>query len=110
MTPAECIEECAVPGQKSVFFLGVLEHRVTLLSQQIRALNLVDALLEQKLIRSTGSVAIVGGGAAGLTAAAAFAAAAPNLKKIDVYERKDDVLHLQKLSERYLHPALQRET
>ena len=106
MTPAECIEECAVPGQKSVFFLGVLEHRVTLLSQQIRALNLVDALLEQKLIRSTGSVAIVGGGAAGLTAAAAFAAAAPNLKKIDVYERKDDVLHQQKLSERYLHPHL----
>jgi hypothetical protein len=106
MTSAECIEECAVPGQKSVYFLGVLEDQVTLLSQQIRALNLVDALLERNLIRDTGSVAIIGGGAAGLTVAAAFAAAAPNLKKIDVYERKDDVLHLQKRSERYLHPHL----
>jgi hypothetical protein len=106
MTPDECLEECAVPGQKSVFFLGVLEHRVTLLSQQIRALNLVDALLERRLIRNTGSVAIIGGGVAGVTAAAAFAAAAPNLKKIDIYERKEDVLHLQKRSDRYLHPHL----
>jgi NADH dehydrogenase FAD-containing subunit len=90
MTPAKVIAASVVPGTKSVFFLGCFESRVTLFAQQVRALNLVDALLDQGVVRETGRVAIVGGGAAGVTAAAALARAAPKLKAIDVYERKDE--------------------
>jgi hypothetical protein len=104
MTPAMVIAASVVPGTKSVFFIGCFESRVTLFAQQVRALNLVDALLDQGVVRDTGRVAIVGGGAAGITAAAALARAAPKLKAIDVYERKDELLHLQRGSDRYLHP------
>jgi len=107
MTPAEVVSASLVPGTKSVFFLGCFESRVTVYSQQVRALNLADAILDQKLVRETGSVAIVGAGAAGITAAAAFAVAAPNLKSIDLFEQKSEILHLQRNSrDRYLHPHL----
>jgi hypothetical protein len=106
MTPAEVIAASIVPNTKSVFFLGCFESRVTLFAQQVRALNLVDALLDQGVLRETGRVAIVGGGVAGVTAAAALARAAPKLKAIDVYERKEALLHLQRGSDRYLHPHL----
>jgi hypothetical protein len=72
----------------SVFFLGCFENRVTLYSQQVRALNLVDAILDQQLVREHGKVAIVGGRAAGITAAAALAKAAPELQKIDLFEAR----------------------
>src|SRR4051812_31616461 len=102
MTPAEVIAASIVPNTKSVFFLGCFEKRVTLFSQQVRALNLVDAILHQGLVRERGNVAIIGGGAAGLTAAAALAKVAPGLRAIDVYEQKEELLHFQHRSDRYL--------
>jgi hypothetical protein len=105
MTTAELLRSTKVPDTKSIFVLGCLESRVTVLSQQIRALNLVDAIIEHGLVRPNGAVAIVGGGAAGVTAAAALALALPDLRAIDIYEQKDDLLHLQLRSpDRYLHP------
>jgi NADH dehydrogenase FAD-containing subunit len=77
----------------SVFFLGCFENRVTLYSQQVRALNLVDAILDQQLVREHGKVAIVGGRAAGITAAAALAKAAPELQKIDLFEARGPQTH-----------------
>lgn len=104
MTPAQIIDNTRVPGTQSVFFLGCFEKRVTVYSQQVRAINLVDAILDQNLLRAKGRVAIVGGGAAGLTAAVAFAKAVPSLQAIHVYERLSDVLQLQQNSNRFLHP------
>ncbi len=105
-TPAEIIEQTRVPHTNSVFFLGCFENRVTLYSQQVRALNLVDAILDRELVRKDGKVAIVGGGAAGITAAAALAKAAPSLKRIDLFETRGEILELQQQSDRFLHPHL----
>jgi len=98
------LEESQVPGE-SIFFVGCFESRVTVLSQQRRALNLVDAMISSKKVRPHGRVAIVGGGVAGVTAAAAFVRALPDLQ-VDLYEPDADLLHLQKNSDRYLHPHL----
>lgn len=104
MTTLDIIAASYVPGTHSVFFLGCFDKRVTLYSQQVRALNLVAAILDQNMVRETGRVAIIGAGAAGITAAAALAKAAPNLKAIDVYDSEGEILHLQWTSRRYLHP------
>jgi 2-polyprenyl-6-methoxyphenol hydroxylase-like FAD-dependent oxidoreductase len=52
------------------------------------------------MLRENGHVAIVGGGAAGTTAAVAFAKAAPRLKALDLFELRQDVLQLQRNSSR----------
>ncbi|NVD37651.1 hypothetical protein HT585_02190 [Ensifer sp. HO-A22] len=104
MTPEEIFEDALVPDTRSVLVLGSFERRVTVYSQQIRALNLVDALLSQNAVRDDGKIAIVGGGAAGVTAAVALSKAAPNLKALDLFEARADILQLQKNGTRYLHP------
>jgi len=104
MTADEIIAEAVIPDTHSVFVLGSFEQRVTVFAQQVRALNLVDAILSRGLLQETGRVAIVGGGAAGITAAVALARAAPNLKALDLFETRSDVLELQHNSSRYLHP------
>jgi len=104
MTADEIIAEALIPGTHSVFVLGSFEQRVTVFAQQVRALNLVDAVLSRGLLQDKGRVAIVGGGAAGITAAVALARAAPTLKALDLFETRSDVLELQHNSSRYLHP------
>lgn len=104
MTADEIIAEALIPDTHSVFVLGSFEQRVTVFAQQVRALNLVDAILSRGLVPETGRVAIVGGGAAGITAAVALARAAPNLKALDLFDSRSDVLELQHNSNRYLHP------
>lgn len=104
MTPHEILTAARVPDTRSVFILGSFEKRVTVYSQQVRALNLVDAILLEGLIRLKGKVAIIGGGVAGMTAAVALAKAAPQLAQIDLFESRTRVLELQHGSRRYLHP------
>src|SRR5450755_3930137 len=104
MTPQQIIDVALVPNTRSVFVLGSFERRVTVYAQQVRALNLVDAIIAQSLVREKGKVAIVGGGVAGITAAVALAKAAPRLSAIDLFERRADILQLQHNSTRYLHP------
>jgi hypothetical protein len=104
MTADEIIAETLIPDTHSVFVLGSFEQRVTVFAQQVRALNLIDAILSRNLLQETGRVAIVGGGAAGVTAAVALARAAPNLKTLHLFETRSDVLELQHNSSRYLHP------
>jgi hypothetical protein len=57
------------------------------------------------LVGERGKVAVVGGGAAGLTAVAAFAKTAPKLR-VTLFERRSDLLELQRNSTRFLHPHL----
>jgi hypothetical protein len=104
MTADEIIAEALIPDTHSVFVLGSFEQRVTVFAQQVRSLNLVDAILSRGLLQDTGRVAIVGGGAAGITAAVALARAAPNLRALDLFESRSNVLELQHNSSRYLHP------
>jgi hypothetical protein len=105
MTPQQIINEARIPGTSSILVLGSFEKRVTVYAQQVRALNLVDAMLSENLIRpQSGKVAIIGGGAAGITAAVALARTSPGLDKLDLFERNSGVLALQQGSRRFLHP------
>lgn len=105
MTPQQIINEARIPETQSILVLGSFEKRVTVYAQQVRALNLVDAMLSENLVRPEGGkVAIIGGGAAGITAAVALARTSPDLDKLDLFERSPGVLALQHGSRRFLHP------
>lgn len=81
-----------VPDEPGVYLLGCLrEQRVTIRSQQVRALNLVSALLTSGTLQAGMRVAVIGGGAAGLTAAAG---AAIKGSIVSLFERKAQLLHL----------------
>ncbi len=73
LPPDQVIRHMEVPGEPGLYVIGCFERRVTLYSQQVRALNLVYALHEEKRLRPGDEVAVVGGGAAGMTAAAGAA-------------------------------------
>ena len=86
------------------FVLGAFENRVTLYSQQVRALNLIYALHNEKDHEEPLSIAVIGGGVAGLTAAAA---AAHLGMQAYVFERKPNLLSLQQGCDiRWLHPHI----
>jgi hypothetical protein len=65
------LERMGVPRHPRVYVLGTFARHVTFYSQQVRALNLVDALCGMGRVAEGSSVAVVGAGLAGLTAAAA---------------------------------------
>src|SRR5262245_5070152 len=104
-------------SDRPLYLVGIFARGVTVYSQQVRALNLIWALVEQGILAcklkedatDTGgraSIAIIGGGFAGLTAAAAL------IKKgvhadINIFEQRDTLLPLQHGSDtRWLHPRI----
>lgn len=97
-------------GKWALYLLGTFDQNVTAWSQQVRALNLAYALVEDAVVQcsgaSTKNVAIVGGGFAGLTIAAGL------LKKdikahISIFEQCDTLMPLQQGSDsRWLHPHI----
>lgn len=117
LSAADLLLRHKVPGHQ-IYLLGTFDAGVTVLDQQVRALNLVRALVEEKKIPSRHSgkgtkkstsrttIAIVGGGFSGLTAAAAL------LRKnadadITIFEQRDTLLPLQQGSDsRWLHPHI----
>ena len=99
-----------------LYLVGIFARGVTVYSQQIRAFNSIWALVEQGILAcklkedapdpGALSIAIIGGGFAGLTAAAAL------IKKgvhadITIFEQRDTLLPLQHGSDtRWLHPRI----
>lgn len=83
LTPKQILQHMEAPrlpahhpwsGGRGLNVLGSLEPaRLTLLAQQVRALNLVYALACEDYLRQGKHIAVVGGGPAGLTAARAAA-------------------------------------
>ncbi|KQS78951.1 hypothetical protein ASG25_10145 [Rhizobium sp. Leaf384] len=91
-----------------IFAIGVRERGVTLYNQQVRAHNLIWALVEQDNngIRKLGRVAIIGGGAAGLTATAALLACTSDTS-VTLFEKEWDLCPVQQGCDgRWLHPSL----
>ncbi|GMU51270.1 MAG: hypothetical protein AMXMBFR33_04160 [Candidatus Xenobia bacterium] len=87
-----------VPDQKNLFVLGALERNVSIYLQQVRALNLAWDLGRR------GPVAVIGGGFAGLTAAAGLTALGT---RAVVFERQDQLLKLQRGNRvRWIHPHI----
>ena len=91
-----------------MYLIGSLERGVTIYNQQLRAHNLVWSLWEltRRSEIKIDRVAIVGGGVAGLTAAACFLSLFKNLS-ITVFERLWDLCPLQQGADnRWLHPRI----
>ncbi len=106
----ELLKHFQVPGEKPgsvpehIYVLGSFERRVTLYSQQVRALNLVYALFEEKRLETGSRVVVIGGGASGVTAAVALAHRGASVYLI---ERADVLLPLQSgCRTRWLHPRI----
>lgn len=98
------LQHMEVPHRHHVYQIGCLERRVTLYSQQVRALNLVFALFDRKKLDRGSEVAVVGGGAAGLTAAVALARRGVS---VTLLERLDAVIPFQSGNlTRWLHPHI----
>ena len=96
------LDDFRVPGT-GVFVLGCIESRVTVLSQQRRALNVADALLSEGFVGDGHRVAVVGAGAAGVTAAAALAQGGPGVEG-DLFDHDRGLMRFQRSSDRDLHP------
>jgi hypothetical protein len=92
-----------------LYLLGSLERGLTVYKQQLRAHNLVWALWELHRVgkRPVGSVAIVGGGIAGLTAAACVLARFEAAITLTLFEQLWDLCPLQQGADaRWLHPRI----
>ena len=93
----------SVPGWPCVYVLGSFARYVTIYSQQVRALNLVDALCNGGLSRLHG-IGVVGGGFAGATTAAALAVSGVSTT---MFEKEADLLALQRnCQKRKVHPHI----
>ena len=94
-----------------IYTIGSFDDGITVFSQQVRALNLACALMtagetQEKSSGSRQRIAVIGGGFAGLTfAAAVYKKGAP--VDITLFERQDTVLPLQHgCDSRWLHPHI----
>jgi hypothetical protein len=92
------------PGTPQLYVLGAYAKRVTIYSQQVRAINLVDAIENYRCKLGGLRIAVVGGGIAGLTAAAR---ALKYGAKVSIFERTADFISIQsEANHRWVHPHL----
>jgi hypothetical protein len=89
---------------EGIFILGLRDEKVTVYSQQIRSLNLIYALKKEGHISENSKIAIIGGGIAGVTAAAAALSLGTS---VSLYEQRPILCHLQHgCHTRWIHPHL----
>jgi hypothetical protein len=87
-----------------IFLLGTFERSVTVFNQQLRALNLAYELVEHQR-DALRSVAVVGGGAAGMTVAAGLHKKGVSVTTL--FERRSMLCPLQEGSDtRWIHPNI----
>lgn len=94
------LELMSVPEAPQFYVLGAYAKRVTIYSQQVRAINLVDAIWRYHREPPGPRIAIVGGGIAGPTAPARMleygAARGPeNKTKVSIFEQNADFISIQ---------------
>ncbi len=91
----------SLPG---VYFLGPYSFRLSFVSQQHRALNLVAALLHTGKVIAGSSVGLVGAGLTGIMAASTLVRLGCS---VSLYETHSDVLARQRnATHRYVHPSI----
>lgn len=100
--PRRILEAFSVPDWPKWYTVGYGESRVTVYTQQVRALNLAWALKQSGQVDGNTRVYVIGGGFAGLTVAAGLAQLGAT---VTVLERARHLLPLQRnCYKRYLHP------
>jgi FAD dependent oxidoreductase len=98
------LNSMAIDSFEDVYVLGSFANHVTIHSQQRRAFNLIWALFKSGRLKEGSSVTVIGGGFAGLTAAAA---AQQRGAGVTLFEKEFALLNLQIGNHtRYLHPNL----
>ena len=98
------VEYSLVPTSEHLYIVGSFARSVTVYSQQVRAIGLVDALAGLGKLRHSSRVAIVGGGISGMTAAAGLWQL--GIRPI-IFEKESTLAELQRNSgKRYLHPHI----
>ena len=96
----------AVEGSNRFFIAALDGGGITLYKQQVRALNLLFALQVQKRLerQKQPTIAVIGGGASGVTAAAAALVLGC---RVHLFEKRPLLLHLQHgCDTRWVHPHL----
>ncbi len=89
----------------NLYVLGTFETGLTIYNQQVRALNLVWAMTESAPLKALRRVAVVGGGFAGLTAAAALLH--KGVEHVSLFEKRAALCPLQEGSDtRWVHPRI----
>src|SRR5262245_53070865 len=105
LTPEQLLDALSVPGApfQGLFVLGCIEQRVTILSQQVRAINLIHALEATGRLKHRPAVSIIGAGVAGFTAAAALMH-----KGIipELFEELTRPFNILRGSNRWVHPNI----
>lgn len=87
-------DACAV--EEKIYLLFPAGRRITVYAQQVRALTLVEALRETEWMPKVQSVAIVGGGISGITAAMAlYVAKLRETLTVTIFESRDRLVPLQ---------------
>jgi hypothetical protein len=97
------VDVASVPGVEGYFCLGPFARRVSFIAQQHRALNLVWALAKTGRFEANDSIAVIGGGLAGITAAVAFSA---HGCKVDLFERGRLMARQRTTVHRMVHPSV----
>ncbi len=104
LTAEDVLLHMRVPEHDDLYVIGCFEKRVTVRSQQVRALNLIYSLYKRGAVPAGARIAVVGGGAAGLTAAAGAARLG---YRVTLLERSGTVLPIfQGNTTRWLHPYI----
>ncbi len=103
--PYDRILELMSPADApNLFFLGTYAKRLTICSQQIRAINLIDAIQYYRCRLAGLRVAVVGGGIAGLTASAR---ALEYGAVITIFEQNAGFVAIQNsANHRWIHPHI----
>src|SRR5258708_20712167 len=91
------------PPDSGLYFVGTFDRRITFYSQQVRSLRLVHALSLRGKLKATDHIAVVGAGAAGVTAALGLALLGNDVM---LYDPSGSIFQLQSASPRLLHPHI----
>ncbi|KAA3451631.1 hypothetical protein C7I87_06385 [Mesorhizobium sp. SARCC-RB16n] len=98
LSPADIIAGARIAAHPGVYVLGFYDTRITFYSQQVRALELAHALWHEHLLPGNARVAVIGGGAAGITLAAGLALQGGT--DVHLFEKAERLLPLQGDSQR----------
>lgn len=104
MSKTDLLAEYQVPGQPGLYVIGSFDRKTSLYFQQMRALNLIWLLESAGKLAHRPRICILGGGIAGVTAAAALAARGQT--GVTLLEKGPELLALQAHSQRPIHPHI----